>query len=830
MAVIEYSFEIVDTIDLTGLSSVSAAGTLTHAVTIAEQGIVVAGEGSSGSSSLILDMEGDLLAQAGGMTGTAPATAIPAAGRFVTAVDAGEDIVFEVCDNSGQLIVPLTFVGESTEVSDVDIEAIGGGNFALVYQMSFSDTDNDIRISIRDSDGGELKTFSVEATDANDQAPTIARTSGGNFVVAWQRVVGNETELWYALYDDEGVVQKGPTQLDTFGTINRNACAISLNNGLFAIAYEDNGWAPSAGDTDITLKTFQSNGDVFDTTNVSLNDVDDTAPSLALLRNGMLVLGSTTEGAAGSDVSWSLISTFDGTVLASQQTASAADESGMVMARVGDGSFAALFNDAAAGAAFGKIVEAVRTTTGDDNDEIFFGDSLIDIVHAGGGADQIGSGGNVDRLFGQGGDDRFVLYGNPSAGTVIHGGAGIDTVAVQGITNFRGVQFASIEKLRIEGSSVAAVEYPAAAILTADQIGGQLSHNLAVTAISEAAETLKVILGTAASVDLSGFTFEGFDAQEDGVFIIGGNQANTVLGSHIADSISGGGGKDLLRGGGGIDLIRGGTGDDIFIVDNAGEAREAADQGRDTVRAAIDYTLGANLERLQLLGGGDLDGKGNALNNELYGNGGANLLSGGLGRDLLNGRGGVDDLRGGAGNDVYLVNAASEAREKVGEGVDTVRSAVSYTLGANLERLQLLGGGDTDAKGNAMANRLTGNGGDNVLNGAGGNDRMAGGGGEDGFLFNSALGAGNVDLILDFDTADDSIRLEDAIFAGLTNAGRAAAFHIGKTAADGSDRIIYNPETGALFFDADGKGGVAQIRFATLDTGLDLTAADIVIV
>ncbi|HEX8256710.1 MAG TPA: calcium-binding protein [Allosphingosinicella sp.] len=829
MAVIEYSFEIVDTLDLTGLSSVSGAELLMDPTTFLDAGLVVAGEGATGSSSLILDMDGGFVTQAGGLTGTGPATAASLAG-FVTAVDAGSDIAFEVRSNAGELIVPTTLVGEEANVSDVDVEMLNDG-FALVYQMRFSDTDNDIRVSIRDADGGEVKTFSVDATGANDQAPTIAQTSGGGFVVAWHRVVGNDTQMWYALYDADGAVEKGPTLLDAAGTINRNACAISLDNGNFAIAYEDNGWAPSGNDIDITYSRFDQNGVELETADVSKNGVDDTGPSLTRLRNGMIVVGSATEGAGSSDASWTLINGFDGAVLASQTLETVADESGMVVTTAGMSRFAALFNDVAAGSASGRMVQPVRTTTGSDDDESLFGDWLVDVVHGGGGADYIGGGGGADRLFGQGGDDRFILSGELAAGTIVHGGAGTDTVAAgTGVGDFRRAQLVSIEKLSIEGYQMVAIDTPATAIIAAAQVGDQLSDNLVVKAVSMAAETLKVVLGSASSVDLSGFTFEGFDGQKDGVVIIGGNQANTILGSAIADSISGGGGKDLLRGGGGIDLVRGGAGDDIFIVDAAGEAREAADQGRDTVRAAIDYTLGANLERLQLLGGGDLDGKGNALGNELYGNGGANLLSGGLGRDLLNGRGGVDDLRGGAGNDVYLVNAAGEAREKAGEGVDTVRSSVSYTLGANLERLQLLGGVDTDAKGNAMANRLTGNGGDNVLNGAGGNDRMAGGGGEDGFLFNSALGAGNVDMILDFDTADDSIRLDDAIFAGLTNAGRAAAFHVGKTAADASDRIIYNPETGALFFDADGKGGAAQIRFATLDAGLELTAADIIIV
>ena len=37
-------------------------------------------------------------------------------------------------------------------------------------------------------------------------------------------------------------------------------------------------------------------------------------------------------------------------------------------------------------------------------------------------------------------------------------------------------------------------------------------------------------------------------------------------------------------------------------------------------------------------------------------------------------------------------------------------------------------------------------------------------------------------------------------------------------AADSNTRIIYDPATGALSYDADGAGGVAAVRFATLGT------------
>ena len=70
---------------------------------------------------------------------------------------------------------------------------------------------------------------------------------------------------------------------------------------------------------------------------------------------------------------------------------------------------------------------------------------------------------------------------------------------------------------------------------------------------------------------------------------------------------------------------------------------------------------------------------------------------------------------------------------------------------------------------------------------------------------------------------EDRIVLENAIFTGLANGGLAAAAFAANTtglAGDASDRIIYETDTGALYFDVDGTGIAAGIRFATLAPNL----------
>jgi len=133
--------------------------------------------------------------------------------------------------------------------------------------------------------------------------------------------------------------------------------------------------------------------------------------------------------------------------------------------------------------------------------------------------------------------------------------------------------------------------------------------------------------------------------------------------------------------------------------------------------------------------------------------------------------------------------------------------------------------------GNALANVVTGNDGANVLDGKGGLDILVGLGGNDTFLFDSALGGGNVDKISDFTAGADKIALDDSVFTTLApGALGAGAFVTGGGALDAGDRIVYDQVHGLLYFDADGSGAGAQVLFARVDPGLGLNASDFVIV
>ena len=65
---------------------------------------------------------------------------------------------------------------------------------------------------------------------------------------------------------------------------------------------------------------------------------------------------------------------------------------------------------------------------------------------------------------------------------------------------------------------------------------------------------------------------------------------------------------------------------------------------------------------------------------------------------------------------------------------------------------------------------------------------------------------------------DDTITLDNAVFNGLSLGALASgAFVRGASATQADDRIIYDPASGKLYFDADGAGRGAAVLVTTLD-------------
>ena len=170
-----------------------------------------------------------------------------------------------------------------------------------------------------------------------------------------------------------------------------------------------------------------------------------------------------------------------------------------------------------------------------------------------------------------------------------------------------------------------------------------------------------------------------------------------------------------------------GAGDTGAIVGTAGITN--------TINASISYTAGTNINNLTLTGAAAINGTGNALANvitgnaaanslfgldgndtlngndgddTLYGGNGNDIVLGGAGNDTLIGGAGADSLQGGTGNDIFYVDALDTISENANEGNDTVYADFTYTLGANLENIVLIGTANITATGSSAANILLG--------------------------------------------------------------------------------------------------------------------------
>lgn len=298
--------------------------------------------------------------------------------------------------------------------------------------------------------------------------------------------------------------------------------------------------------------------------------------------------------------------------------------------------------------------------------------------------------------------------------------------------------------------------------------------------------------------------------------ITGNTGDNYLTGNEGNDTLIGGVGNDQHFGGVGADSMVGGTGDDTYYADNAGDIIvEAAGAGTDRVYAKATHTLAANVENLFMYETGSIDGTGNALANRITGTTGNNYerglagndnLDAGQGNDTLDGGTGIDTMTGGAGDDTYYVDAAgdvvSETASGTAGGTDSLYSTVSWTLGANFERLYLNGTTAANGTGNALDNLLQGNAYANTLRGLAGVDTIRSGTGVD------VLIGGTGNDIFRFSVASESTPTSrDIIRAGD---GAIAFEKAGAALGDRIDLSAMDANTGA--------SGTQHFTFGTAQT------------
>jgi serralysin len=341
-----------------------------------------------------------------------------------------------------------------------------------------------------------------------------------------------------------------------------------------------------------------------------------------------------------------------------------------------------------------------------------------------------------------------------------------------------------------------------------------------------------------------------------------------------ANQVFGHDGNDTITEAGGVKEYCGGNGNDTLrVVSPINSDRQDGGSGNDTIDWSLaspsvsgaTFNLGAGTATLGLateimVGFENLIATNN--NDDIVGTAGNNVLTALGGNDTINGGAGADTMFGGAGDDIYIVAAAGDSTiENAGQGTDTVRSYINWTLGANVERLELQGAGNLNGTGNALNNTLVGNSGNNSLNGGDGNDFISAGVGNDtlvgGAGNDTLIGAAGSDILnggtgndrFDFDLVSHSPAgpaLRDSIVGGFSHgfdridlatidantlvAGNQAFSFIGAAAFSGvAGQLRYSTFGGNVFIDADVNGdSTADMQIFVASTNF-MTGTDFIL-
>jgi Ca2+-binding RTX toxin-like protein len=442
----------------------------------------------------------------------------------------------------------------------------------------------------------------------------------------------------------------------------------------------------------------------------------------------------------------------------------------------------------------------VDTFLGTDANETFVGGSLsisdADAINGGGGIDtlRIEAGiidlrrpallSNIEILRGSTGDDIVLTNAERLAGfTGIQGGSGHDELHLAaGDYDLRGKIIAGVEVISVQDHGSLTFDDKGTALLSRTVPDKAVTVTLQGDAFTEAELALLFRQGIKTIKDTGG---THTNAAPDDISLNGASVKElagygTVVGVLSADDPNPGDTVKytLVDDAGGRFKI-GADGKSIVVANGSLLDYEQARSHTVTVRAVDQDGAGLSFGKSFTISVDDV------ATENVYGSSGHDKFHGGSGHDILRGADGFDKLYGNSGNDT-----------------------------------------------------LSGGAGNDKLFGGWGNDRLSGGTGKDYFVFTTPLSSrSNVDTIVDFTVADDTIFLENAIFtklgAGTSAAPKAIAsawFRLGTVAQDANDYILYDRATGLLRYDADGSGAGAAIAFAKVTPGTALTVYDLMVI
>ncbi|MEH2204247.1 MAG: calcium-binding protein [Nostoc sp.] len=412
------------------------------------------------------------------------------------------------------------------------------------------------------------------------------------------------------------------------------------------------------------------------------------------------------------------------------------------------------------------------------------GGTANDSLSGGDGNDTLDGGTGNDTLKGGAGSDTFKSsQGNDN----IDGGDGIDTADYTQLGQT--ITLSGVGTIQKAGGLGKDLLFKVEKVIANPKVANNTidaSQSLPGVSITANLQTQSLAANNVPGLGTLSFTAVNFDnviGTNANDIIVGDNQNNLLSGNNGNDTLNGGVGNDTLKGGAGSDTFKGSQGNDnidggdgidtadytqlgqTITLSGVGTIQKAGGLGKDLLFKVEKVIANANVANNTIDASQSLAGVSIAVNlqsrsltannvpglgtlsftavnfdnvigtnenDNIVGDNQNNQLSGNNGDDTLNGGVGNDTLKGGAGDDSYFVDTTLDIiTEAANSGIDTVRSSVSYTLGANLENLRLREGGNLTGIGNSLNNFLFGNTSNNTLNARAGDDTLDGSNGDD---------------------------------------------------------------------------------------------------
>ncbi|MCP1561900.1 UNVERIFIED_ORG: Ca2+-binding RTX toxin-like protein [Methylobacterium sp. SuP10 SLI 274] len=501
------------------------------------------------------------------------------------------------------------------------------------------------------------------------------------------------------------------------------------------------------------------------------------------------------------------------------------------------------------------------------------GDWLLSIENAVGSRfnDTIIAGTGSQWLQGRDGDDVLRVVPGDVSRIILDGGNGSDTVSYEDAGTGYYIDLSAQETWNFgnRGDKLVSIENAIGTRFN-DRMDGTAGNNLLRGGAGN-----DIINGWDGNDELDGGDFEDVISGGNGDdLLIGGNGFDTLRGDAGNDTLYGGNEDDTLDGGSGSNILNGGNGTDTATFESAAtgyivdlNAQRTWNGSIGDILASIENAVGSrfndtlisgagtthlegrdgddvlrvvpsNVSRIILDGGNgsdtvsyedagtgyyiDLSAQetwnfgnrgdklvsienaiGTRFNDRMDGTAGNNLLRGGAGNDTINGWDGNDELDGGDSEDVLNGGTGNDVIIG-GVGNDTIYGGL---------------GNDT----------IYGGDGNDTISDLAGYDLIYGGSGSDTFVF-AKKDFGTPDYIRDFTVGSDILYIDD--FRGFDDYYDGVLAEnmfkdITKAPIDADDIMIYNRNTGELFYDIDGGGSEGAVLFVILDNKAALSHKDI---